>query len=154
MVNHNHWRCRRGMKEAAQWNISYQGYSSHSPCPLRDSGAKPTLWSATECDIFNHFHRSGVGIHPNATWEFLGLIRSCLNIYIVYYTCRVLASIWAILKSIRTECRGVVLSHWKLIFISLHAREGIPEVFDLISINPTSNQHPLYYVVCLSVCIV
>ena len=65
-----------------KWNklvrvrVRVQRDSSHSPCPLRASGAKPTLWSATGCDIYSHFHWSWVGSNPNATWGLLGVISS------------------------------------------------------------------------------
>ena len=65
-----------GMQEAEQGNIKYQGDSLYIPCPLRSSGAKPTLWLAAGCDIYSHFHRSWVGSNPNATWEFLCVISS------------------------------------------------------------------------------
>ena len=66
------------MQEAEQRIIRCQGDWSHSPCPLRTSGTKATLWSATGCDIYSHFHRLWVTSHPNATWEFLGVISSSL----------------------------------------------------------------------------
>ena len=66
------------MQEAEQGNIRCQGDSSHSPCPLGAPGKKPALWSATECDIYSHFYRLWVAGDPNATWEFLGVISSCL----------------------------------------------------------------------------
>ena len=69
------------MQEAEQRIIGCQGDWSHSPCPLRASGTKPTLWSATGCANYSHFHRLWVASHPNATWEFLGVIRSCIHWY-------------------------------------------------------------------------
>ena len=69
------------MQEAEQRVIRCQGDWSHSPCPLRASGAKPALWSAIWYDIYSHFHRLWVASHPNATWEFLGIISSWLYQY-------------------------------------------------------------------------
>ena len=82
MVNHSHLRSWWGMQEAEQRIIRCQGDWSHSPCPLRASGTEPALWSATGCDIYSHFHRIRVGSHPNATWEFLGLISSWLKSFL------------------------------------------------------------------------
>ena len=67
------------MGHARGWTkiIRCQGDWSHSPCPLKASGTKPALWSATGCDIYSHFYRLWVASDPNATWEFLGLISSC-----------------------------------------------------------------------------
>ena len=64
------------MQEAEHRIIRCQGDWSRSPCPLRASGTKATLWSDTGCDIYSHFHRLWVASHPNATWEFLGVISS------------------------------------------------------------------------------
>ena len=64
------------MQEAEQRIIRCQGDWSHSPCHLRVSGTKATLWSDTGCDIYSHFQRLWVASHPNATWEFLGVISS------------------------------------------------------------------------------
>ena len=64
------------MQGAEQRIIRCQGDWSHSLCPLRASGTKPTLWSAAGCDIYSHFYRLWVASHPNATWEFLGVISS------------------------------------------------------------------------------
>ena len=61
VVSHSHWRCWWGMQEAEQGNIRCQGDWSHSPCPLGAPGKKPTLWSATGCDIFSHFTGYGMG---------------------------------------------------------------------------------------------
>ena len=86
------------MQEAEQSIIWCPGDWSHSPCPLRASGTKATLWSATGCDIYGHFHRLWVASHPNATWEFLGVISSCfyLSFLICYFNVLPLASeiIW------------------------------------------------------------
>ena len=68
------------MQEAEQGNIRCQGDSSHRPCPLGAPGKKSALWSATGCDIYSHFYRLWVASDPNATWEFLGLITSCVNV--------------------------------------------------------------------------
>ena len=65
-----------GMQEAEQRIDQVSGGWSHSQCPLRASGTKSALWSTTGCDIYSHFHRLWVASHPNATWEFLGVILS------------------------------------------------------------------------------
>ena len=67
--------CKRLNKELS----CGRGDSSPSPCPLMASGNKPALWLGTGCDIYSHFHRSWVGSHTNATWEFLGVISSWLQ---------------------------------------------------------------------------
>ena len=73
--------CWWGMQEAEQGHIRCQGDLSHSPCPLRASGNEPALWSDTGCDIHSLFYRLWVRSHPNATWEFLGLISSWYLLY-------------------------------------------------------------------------
>ena len=74
------------MQEAERRIIWCQGDWSHSPCPLRASGTKPALWSATGGDIYSHFYRLWVASHSNATWEFLGLISSCYHVMIHAYS--------------------------------------------------------------------